>query len=77
MQQIMSARQCGGLCQVEVSLTILKMEDTIHHHQQTNRSDYRVRPATNLYTFLHQNLRSEILPVTVLILIDCYISGVY
>ena len=45
MRWNMSGSQCGGLCQVEVLLTILKTADTttIHHHQ-TNRSEYSVRP---------------------------------
>ena len=44
MRRIMSGSQLGGLCQVEVSLTILKTEDIHHRHTPPDRSEYRVPP---------------------------------
>ena len=44
MWRIMSGSQCGGLCEVEVSLTILKMEDIHRHTPPPHRSEYRVHP---------------------------------
>ena len=46
MRRIMSGGQCGRLCQVEVSLTILKTEDS--HRHLTHRSEYRVRPGLKI-----------------------------
>ena len=62
MGRILSGSQCVGLCQVEVSLTILKMEDRQHSlpppttttGHRTHKSEYRVRPGKNdVLNFIH------------------------
>ena len=54
--RIMSGIQYGGLCQVEVSLTILKTENT---HRYTHKGSYRVRPRLKII-FINKHSSQDI-----------------